>query len=103
MLVHVGIKRGQRDPTQPHLLAVRLVLDDDVGARLLVFQFNFVAHQLDRLALRRVGRVRGNHHQPDMRAFFAANLLDHFVEAHVAHIVKFSRALRDRRDAIAHF
>ena len=86
-----------------HRLAVFVLLNDDVGARFLVFQLNFVAHQLDRLALRWIGRVRRDNEKADLGSLLAADLLDHLVEAHVAHVGEFAGALRHRRDPVADF
>ena len=103
VLVHVGVKRWKGDPAQFHRLAVFVLLNNDVGARFLVLQLNLVAHQLDRLALRWVGRVRRNHEKPHFGALLAANLLDDFVETHVANVVKRSVALCHRADAVTDF
>ncbi len=103
MRIHVGVKRRQGDPPKFHRVAVAVLLDDDVGARFLVLQFNLVAHELDRLALGRVGRGRRDDEETNFGAFFTANLLDHLVEAHFADIDKFLWALGDGGDAIAHF
>ena len=102
VLVHVRVKRWQRDPPKFHRLAVFVLLDNDVGARFLVFQLNFIAHQLDRLSLRGIGRVRRKHEKPHFRSLLAADLLDHFVEPHVAHVGEFAGALRHCGNSIAH-
>src|SRR5229473_2064024 len=60
MPIHVGIKRREREPAELHRVPVLVLLNNDVGARFLVFQFNFIAHELDVLALRRIRGVAGN-------------------------------------------
>ena len=101
--IHVGVKGRESDPAELGRVAVAVLLDDDVGACFLVFEFNLIAHQLDRLALGGVGRAHGDDEQANLGSLFAADLLDHFVEPHIAHVDEILRALCDRADAIADF
>ena len=103
MALHIGVKRRQRDPAELHGFAVLVFLNDDVGARFLILELDLVAHDFDRLALGRIGRVRGDDEEPHFGSLLAPNLIDDFIETHIAHVVKFRRTLRDCGDAIAHF
>ena len=102
MPVHVGVERGQREPAKFHGVAVLVLLNDDVRPRFLVFQFNFIAHQLDVLALRWIGRIHRNDQQANPRAFFAADHLHDFVQPHVTYIDILILSLRDGSDPVAH-
>jgi hypothetical protein len=103
MRIHVGVKRWQGEPAELHRIAVAVLLDDDVGARFLVFQLDLVAHQLDRFALSRVRRARRNDEEPHFGAFLASNLLDHLVESHIANIDEILGALSDGANPITNF
>src|ERR1700737_4321883 len=103
MPIHVGIERRKREPPELHRVAVLVFLNNNVGARFLVFQFNLVAHELDTLALRWIGRIGGNSEQTDFGSFFATNHLDHFVQAPVAKSDKLIFSLTASSDSIANF
>ena len=60
-MIHIRVKGRQRDPAELHRTAFVILLDDNVGARFLVFQFNFIAHQFDVFALGRIGCVNRDH------------------------------------------
>ena len=101
MLVHVGIERRQGQPAEFYRVAVLVFPEDDVGAGFLIFQLNFITHQLDIFPARRIRRSGGNHKQANACAFLSANHFDDFVESHLANIDVFRRALRHGSDAVA--
>src|SRR5438067_9610701 len=103
MPVHVRIKRWERKPTELYGIAVLILSDNDVRPGLLILQLNFIAHELDILAARRIGRVWRNYEQAHMRTLFAANHFHDFVQPHLANIDKVSRTLPYGGNAVAHF
>ena len=103
MPVHVGIKRGERQPTEFYGIAVLIFPDNDVRARLLILELNFIAHEFDVLPAGRIGGIRRNHEQSHTRAFLATDHLDDFVQPHLANIDKVSLCLRYGGDSVAYF
>ena len=101
MLIHVRIERGQREPAEFYRLAVLVLPDDNVGARFLIFQLNFITHQLDIFPARRIGGVGRNHKQSNTCAFLSANHFDHFVESHLANVDVIRLTLCDGSDPVA--
>ena len=103
MFVHVGIKRRERKPSEFNRIAVLIFFDDDIGAGFLIFQLNFIPHQLDAFPARRVGGIRWNHQQAHARAFFSADHLDNLVQSHLADVDIIRRALCHGGNPIAYF
>ena len=103
MLVHVGIERRKREPAEFYRIAVLIFFNDDIGAGFLIFQLNFIAHELHIFPTRRICGIRGNGEQTHTRAFFSADHLDNFVEAHLPNIDKLRRTLCHGGNLIAHF
>ena len=101
MFVHVGIERRKRKPTEFYRLAILIFFNDDIGAGFLIFQFNFIPHQLDVFPARWVCCIRGNHEQSHAGTFFPANHLDNFVQSHLADIDVIGRTLCHSTDPVA--
>ena len=103
MLVHVGVERRKRKPAEFYRITVLIFPDNDVRARLLIFQLNFIAHELDIFPAGRIGCIRRNHEEAHTCAFFAADHLDDFVEPHLANIDIVTLTLRHGGNPVAYF
>ena len=103
MPVHVCIKGRECKPPELYRIAVLILFNYDISAGFLIFQLNFIPHQLDILPARRIGGIRGNGQQSHACAFFSADHLDDFVQPHLANIDVISLPLAHSGNPIAHF
>ena len=100
MLVHLGIKRRNGEPSDFHFLTFGISRIDHLTLGLGLLEFHFFACDFDDMTLRGIGGVGGDDLNAHLTPLRPADLLHDLVQLHVYHILKGFLALSNGRDPI---